>query len=45
MENIENKKRATSVALVWILTKLTQPLRIAITIAVTYYLIKTFKQK
>jgi hypothetical protein len=41
---LENTKRATSIALAWILTKLTQPLRIMLTIGVTPFLVRIIRR-
>lgn len=45
MDKLENKKKATSFALAWILTKFTQPLRIALTIAITPYILKLLRKR
>jgi hypothetical protein len=45
MDNLENKKTATSVAIAWILTKFTQPLRIALTIAITPFIMRILRLK
>ncbi len=44
IESLEDKKNATNFAFAWIITKFTEPIRFAATLAITPYIIKLIKK-